>query len=131
MQVIIDMTQRDPTNRSSVQSYRYILEGRRSPSKMASYQQSMQNSAVNEDSSIAVNDPSNTSLLSPSKGDNAVSSKVHQTQISNLQALSPFPSYFSKICHPLFQKQHVRGVTPDDRIAIIAEVRDGRERSSM
>jgi hypothetical protein len=35
----------------------------------------------------------------------------------------PFPAYFSKCIHPLFQRLHLLGVTPDDRISIICEVR--------
>ena len=34
----------------------------------------------------------------------------------------PFPPYFSKVVHPLFHEMHVKGNTPDDRIAIICEV---------
>lgn len=122
--VIIDMTQRDPNNRSSVQSYRYILEGRRSPNKMATYQQNLENNSCDD---AATDDPSlRPNILSPLPPGPPVptplSSKLHAQQMNNIQQSSPFPSYFSKIMHPLFQKLHVRGVTPDDRIAIIAEV---------
>jgi hypothetical protein len=105
-----------------VQSYRYILEGRRSPNKMATYQQLLQSSGGEngtDNTGGGTPGPETTPLHISSTPQ--VSSRVLLAQISSQQAASPFPSYFSKIIHPLFQKLHVRGITPDDRIAIIAE----------
>ena len=116
----MDMTQRVPEMRSSVQSYRYILEGRRSPSKMASLQ--AQAEAQTTTHSHSYGHPHTQSHAATDATNNQSSAKSHAHMLLSQQQNSPFPPYFSKIVHPLFQKLHVRGVTPDDRIAIIAEV---------
>jgi hypothetical protein len=36
---------------------------------------------------------------------------------------APFPEYFAQTVYPVFQKLHTHGVTPDDRIIILCEVR--------
>ena len=34
----------------------------------------------------------------------------------------PFPAYFASTIYPVFHLLHTRGVTPDDRIAILCDV---------
>ena len=96
LQVVRDMTQRDPEKRTSVRNYRHILEGRRDPSTL-----------IARDSS--------TSAV-------ATAGETTPPYVYDKSPQDVFPDYFSRVVHPIFQMLHVKGVSPDDRIVILCEV---------
>lgn len=90
--VILDMTQRDPTQRKSVQQYRLLLQG-------------ILNGAV--DTNIPPSPPSTADKNMPP------TPPLHNA--NNY----PFKSEFEDILLPFYMRLHWCGYTPDDRINII------------
>lgn len=98
-QVIIDMTQRDPDKRLSVNQYRQILEG----------------GLRSGDQSVDISGMSNLEA-------SAIASAGHGPDVNSEQQLGPvFPAHFDSTLYPLFLEIHFSGNTPDDRINIICQ----------
>jgi hypothetical protein len=92
VQVVIDMTQRDPTKRLSVSDYIDILSGK------LSFQNIVEEFG------------------------NCKSFLESSESTSNISGNCPFPSHFDSYLYPLYLKMHWNGITPDDRISIVCEV---------
>jgi phosphoinositide-3-kinase regulatory subunit 4 len=187
--VIIDMTQKNPECRTNIQTYRHILEGRKSPAKMVShsaYTGPMPSGAVRKKVGGLDSGSEGTSAggeasgfripkgamalpgmgksgmipkggmalpgmsgMTPLPGMGGMSaakadkmrgrpllgmvgggggggkSEANQAAEDDPGALdpesAPFPPYFSTCIHSLFQRMHLLGITPDDRVALMCE----------
>jgi hypothetical protein len=110
LQIIIDMTQIDPSSRLSISEYLDILLGKVSSSSICE-------DHVNCDVPPPVPSPPDESsscpILPPRSESGAVDSPANS---------SIFPAFFETSIYPLFLKMHWNGFTPDDRINIICQV---------
>jgi hypothetical protein len=104
LQVIIDMTQKDPASRLSVSEYLDILQGKLSGAG--------DGAATGAD--LPVPPPAIRAAVPPTPA-----TKV-------LPDLATFPAYFDSSLYPLFLKMHWNGITPDDRVNIFCQVRQLR-----
>ena len=96
------MTQKDPASRLSVSEYLDILQGKLSGGAEAGAEEV-----------LPAAPPRKASTAPPL----AESSKT-----CTAAGLVVFPSYFDSSLYPLFLKMHWNGVTPDERVNIIAQV---------
>ncbi|KAJ1426931.1 hypothetical protein B484DRAFT_450462 [Ochromonadaceae sp. CCMP2298] len=97
--VIIDMTQKDPSKRLSITEYLQVLQG---------------NTSIDTDPHSTGAPP--TSALPPPPQS---ASGASGDQLTN--PLGGFHPYFGSSLYPLFLKMHWNGVSPDERINIICQ----------
>lgn len=91
--VVLDMTQRDPDRRLTAKEYRYLLQN--------GITDNQEDLASNNEQLRIFNDPME---------------RIKPTETA-------FPPYFEQLLYPLFLRLHYQGITPDDRIAILCQVR--------
>lgn len=103
LKVIADMTQRDPAARLSVSEYLDILQGKIPGLDAASISASAGPPPVPQPASA-----SGAPLPPPPPP---------------ASPLCVFPAYFDSSLYPLFLKMHWNGVTPDERVNLICQVR--------
>lgn len=121
------MTQKDPNNRLSVSEYLDILQGKTNlePGTLIAEPTTTllppaPPAALTSSPGVGSN-PADGTHLPPRAPIVAASAAVSAAQA----ALTVFPGYFDAGLYPLFLKMHWNGVTPDDRINLICQVRDG------
>ncbi len=122
------MTQKDPNSRLTVSEYLDILQGKTS----------LLDPAAALSNIASANEPSTTLL--PSAPHSLASSPVTGSILTEGNVLPPrppavsmpsaaqialtvFPGYFDAGLYPLFLKMHWNGVTPDDRVNLICQVK--------
>jgi len=127
IQVIIDMTQKDPNNRLSVSEYLDILQGKTNLEPSTTIAEPSTTLLPPAPPALASGSPGPGSIpadgthlppRAPQSGSGSGGAGVSAAQA----ALTVFPGYFDAGLYPLFLKMHWNGVTPDDRINLICQV---------